>query len=203
MGDSRSDRWRLYYETTGERPPRETLMHALERFAREPAPPQSRFAVDLGCGSGRDTVLLLRSGFSVLAVDAEAAAIEALRKRPDLPAGAALATRVARFEDTTWPAADLVNASFSLPLCPREAFLRLWARLVGSLKPGGRFAGQLFGERDEWAGDPTITHLRRAEAEGLLADLEVELFREEETDTITPRGRPKHWHLFHVVARKA
>jgi hypothetical protein len=25
---------------------------------------------------------------------------------------------------------------------------------------------------------------------------------EEETDAVTPRGQTKHWHIFHVVARK-
>jgi hypothetical protein len=28
------------------------------------------------------------------------------------------------------------------------------------------------------------------------------MFREEETDTVTPRGTEKHWHLFHIVARR-
>ena len=25
---------------------------------------------------------------------------------------------------------------------------------------------------------------------------------EEEDDSVTPRGTPKHWHIFHIVARK-
>jgi hypothetical protein len=138
----------------------------------------------------------------VLAIDAEPAAIEAITSRPDLPAGARLEIRVARFEEATWPEADLVNSSFALPLCAPAAFHPMWRRIVASLPPGGRFSGQLFGERDEWAGDPTNTHLTRIEAEALLDGLEVEIFREEETDTVTPRGTEKHWHLFHIVARR-
>jgi hypothetical protein len=30
----------------------------------------------------------------------------------------------------------------------------------------------------------------------------VEFLREEEDDTVTPRGKAKHWHIFHIVARK-
>ena len=30
----------------------------------------------------------------------------------------------------------------------------------------------------------------------------TELFDEEESDAVTPRGKPKHWHIFHVVARR-
>jgi tellurite methyltransferase len=197
-GERDSD-WRDYYERTSGRPPRRTLLFALERFGAEGG---GRKAVDLGSGDGRDTIELLRRGWSVIAIDAEPAAIERLRSRRDLPRDAALATLVARFEDATWPPADLVNASFALPLCPAERFSTVWARVVQSLVPGGRFAGQLFGERDEWAGEPGITHLARAEAERLLDGLAVELFEEEEIDTATPYGKPKHWHLFHIVAQR-
>jgi tellurite methyltransferase len=197
-GERDSD-WRDFYERTSGRPPRRTLLFALERFGDDV---RTRNAVDLGCGDGRDTVELLRRGWPVLAIDAEPAAIARLEARPDLPKDAALTTRVARFEDASWPAVDLVNASFALPLCPRERFGALWARIVQSLRPGGRFAGQLFGERDEWAGEPGITHLSRAEVAQLLDGFAIELFEEEETDTATPYGKPKHWHLFHLVARK-
>ncbi len=197
MSDDRD--WVAYYEATAGRPPRRTLLEALSRFDPAPTP---RAAVDLGGGDGRDTIELLRRGWSVLAIDAEPAAIERLRGRPDLPAGAALTCLCQRFEDAAWPAADLVNASFTLPLCPPDRFDDLWARIVASLKPGGRFAGQLYGERDGWAGRPGTTHLTRAAAERLLSDLHVELFEEEERDGVTARGKQKHWHIFHIVARR-
>ena len=197
-GERDSD-WSDYYERTSGRPPRRTLLFALDRFGDDG---QTRSAVDLGCGEGRDTIELLRRGWSVLAIDAEPAAIARLVARAELPERAALTTEIARFEDARWPLVDLVNASFALPLCPPDRFPSLWARILQSLRPGGRFAGQLFGERDEWRGEPGITHLTRAEVEQLLDGLAVELFEEEETDTATPYGKPKHWHLFHVVARK-
>jgi hypothetical protein len=113
-----------------------------------------------------------------------------------------LTTCVARFEDAAWPEADLVNASFTLPLCPPERFPALWRKIGDSLVPGGRFAGQLYGDRDSWAGNPGMTHFGRAAALDLLAGFEVEMFEEEESDAVTPRGEPKHWHIFHVVARR-
>lgn len=197
--DERGKNWAEYYAATADRPPRRTLLEALARFAPSATP---RFAVDLSCGDGRDTIELLRRSWSVLAIDSEPAAIARLAGRPDLPKDSRLSCLCQRFEDASWPPADLVNASFALPLCPPERFPELWHRIVASLKHGGRFSGQLYGERDGWAGRPGMTHMERAAAGRLLRDLDVELFEEEETDSVTPRGKPKHWHIFHVVAQK-
>lgn len=195
--------WPKYYRETGTRPPRETLLFALDRFEREPPGAAPRTAVDLGCGSGRDTIELLRRGWSVMAVDAEQSAIDALKARKDLPEAAALSTIVERFESARWGKTHLVNSSFALPLCPPDTFPGLWQRIKDSLHPGGRVSCQLYGDRDGWAGDPTITFLTRSDLDALLADLTIEHFREEEDDSTTPRGTPKHWHIFHVVARKS
>jgi SAM-dependent methyltransferase len=191
--------WRAYYDATASRPPRATLLCALAGFAGTGA------AVDLGCGDGRDTVELLRRGWTVLAIDAEAQGIERLRARPEAieaAAGGRLTTQCRRFEEADWPAVDLVNASFALPLCPPDRFPELWSRIAGSLRPGGCFAGQLYGDRDGWAGRPGITCLDRAAALRLLDGFFLERFEEEESDAVTPRGRPKHWHVFHIVARR-
>lgn len=193
--------WAAYYAKTGGRPPRKTLLHALDLFDAEggSAP---RLAVDLGSGGGRDAIAMLDRGWHVLAIDASADAAETLRSRSDLPGDAELETRVARFETADWPLCDLVNSSFALPLCSPDAFSALWQKIIDSLKPGGRFAGQIYGDRDSWAGRAGMTFHTRAEAEALLEGLEVELFEEEEDDSTTPRGEAKHWHVFHIVARK-
>lgn len=193
--------WTAYYEAAGDEP-RSTLLEALRRFDGEER--RERFAVDLGCGSGRDTLELLRRGWSVLAIDGTAEAIERLGARLGLDASERqrLETRVARFEDAEWPAADLVNSSFALPFCPPEAFPALWRRIEGSLRAGGRFSGHLFGDRDGWSGEDELTFQTRGEVESLLAGFEVERLEEVEEDGSTATGKPKHWHLFHVVARR-
>ncbi|MSO76376.1 MAG: methyltransferase domain-containing protein [Alphaproteobacteria bacterium] len=203
MTDRTADRpapeWAAYYAKTAGRPPRATLLAALDRFEKEG---RTGFAVDLACGTGRDTIELMRRGWPTLAIDAEPAAIATLRARPDLPPGARLDVRLGRFEDADWPECDLVNASFALPICPPERFAALWQRIAASLKPGGRFSGQLYGDRDSWRGRPGMTHHTRSQAEALLAGLDVEMFGEEEENSVTPRGEAKHWHIFHIVAKK-
>jgi len=187
--------WTPYYEYAGD-DPRETLLGALDRFA-EPG-----LAVDLGCGSGRDTFELLRRGWRVLAIDAEREAIERLLAHTALDLSR-LETQLARFEDAAWPDADLVSASFALPFCRPEHFRALWERVVASLRPGARFCGQLFGDRDEWASTHAeMTFHTRGEVERLLSDLDVEELDEAEEDGPTALEPVKHWHVFHVVARR-
>ncbi len=196
-----------YYDAVASRPPNDSLLQALQRFDAEPAPAGGRFAVDLGCGEGRDTAELLRRGWRVLAIDAQPEAIRRLLARPNLAHTERLTTQVMRFEEARWPEADLVNASYSLPFCPAEHFPALWQRIVASIRPGGRFAGTLFGDHDDWATQRhsrfgKSVHHTRAEVETLLAPFEVEWLREQDEDTTTATGQPKHWHAFHIVARQ-
>jgi SAM-dependent methyltransferase len=193
--------WATYYQAVEGRPPRDTLLKALAQFDAEPPSTEPRLAVDLGCGDGRDTVELLRRGWRVLAIDGEQEAFDRLLKRPDLQP-ARLRTQRIRFEELTLPPAiDLINASFCLTFCPPTNFPHLWDTIVTSLKPGGRFCGQLFGDRDSWIIYPNRTHHSREQVEALLQPFEVEWLEEEEHPGVTAIGEQKHWHLFHIVAR--
>ena len=115
---------------------------------------------------------------------------------------ALLVTKISRFENAIWSGVDFVNSSFALPLCRKTDFLDIWQRIYDSLRSGGRFSGQLYGDRDEWAGNPTNTHFTPAEVQTMIGQYDVENFWEEETDSVTPRGTLKHWHIYHIVARK-
>jgi tellurite methyltransferase len=188
--------WSAFYDAVAERPPHDTLLGALDRFE---AP---GFAVDLGCGDGRDTVELLRRGWWVLALDGQEEAIRRLRERVDERAAERLESRVARFEEARWPEADLVNSSFALPFCPPAYFDDFWHRVRDSIGLNGRFSGQLFGERDEWLGTRDMTFHSRNDVDALLQGLELERFDEVEEDGQTATGAAKHWHVFHIIARR-
>lgn len=197
--NERSAGWAAYYDKLRDRPPRRTLLAALDRFGTTPA---AALGLDLGCGDGRDTVEMLRRGWRVIAVDAEPEALRQLQARP-LPDGSDVTPVIARLEEVPVPlGVQLINSSFAMPLCEPEAFRDLWSRIREGLPSGGRFSGQWYGPRDSWVGRPGLTFLGREEALGLLEGLELEMFEEEESDGVTPRGKPKHWHIFHIVARK-
>jgi SAM-dependent methyltransferase len=190
--------WAAYYEKLRDRPPRKTLLAALDAFGTAPA---DALAVDLGCGDGRDIIEMLRRGWRVVAVDSEPEALKRLMER-GLPGE--ITPVVAAMEDVPLPlGAQLVNSSFAMPLCPPEKFHALWQRIREALPPGGRFSGQWYGTRDSWFGREGMAFVSREEATAMLQGLEVEMFEEEEADGVTPRGKSKHWHIFHIVARKS
>lgn len=195
----RSARWAEYYQKLRDRPPRRTLLAALNRF--EPKPPDA-LVIDLGCGDGRDVIEMLRRNWRVIGVDAEPEALRRLEERP-LPDGCELTTVNARLEEVPIPLGiHLVNSSFAMPLCEPAGFLQAWMRIREALPSGGRFSGQWYGRRDSWVGRPGMTFLERDEALAHLDGLDLEMFEEEEDDGVTPRGNAKHWHIFHIVARK-
>lgn len=202
MNDKNPTNWLAYYDQTRDRPPHDTLQRAMAAFRGEPGGP--RRAVDLGAGVGRDSLPLLRAGWQVLATDKTEAALLELRQRAvALGVGDQLTTRHEDFEAPgPLGAVELVNAGFSLPFCPPEAFDRLWTLIRAAVVPGGRFSGHLLGPRDDWSTQSGVTILSKEEAESLFDGFTIEHLREEEDEGKTAEGKPKRWHIFHLVARR-
>ncbi len=149
---TRSRDWAAYYQQLRDRPPRRTLLAALDAFG---SPPPDALVIDLGCGDGRDAIEMLRRGWHVIAVDSEPEALRQLQARPP-PDGCDVTPINARLEDVPIPlGVHLVNSSFAMPLCEPEGFFRTWARirealpqvgvLVLSQYVEGIYARELFG----------------------------------------------------------
>jgi tellurite methyltransferase len=192
--------WTGYYDDQGEREPHELLLQVLAAFDRED---RTGVAVDIGCGQGIETAELLRRGWEVVAIDATEEGIRRLRRR--IPDGFAsrLRTVVSQMQDVDIPPADLVHASFSLPFCPPNVFPRLWGDLRAAIRPEGRFAGELFGDRDTWAAtERGMTFLNVGSARELFDGMELESFEEEESEDEGWGEEIKHWHVFHAIARR-
>ena len=188
--------WKAYYNAVAHRPPRKTVLTALAAF-KEPG-----IAIDLGCGDGRDTVEILRQNWAVLAIDKEPEAIARLLARTYLNTQQ-LTTQIVSFEELQLPKqVNLINASFSLPFCPPEAFPNLWNQIFNSLVAGGRFCGHLFGDKDSWSDSELISCFTSLQVETLLKPYALELLEEEEHLGKTPLGEDRYWHIFHIVARK-
>jgi SAM-dependent methyltransferase len=159
------------------------------------------YALDLGCGAGRDTRYLLSQGWRVTAVDREATGLAMLEKLGN----ERLRTVQSAIEDFEFEpeSYDLVSAQFSLPFIPRRRFGETFERIKGALRPGGIFVGQFFGVNDEWnKQENDFTFVTRREAEALLEGMEVLEMDEEERLGTVVSGEAKYWHVFHIMARK-
>jgi tellurite methyltransferase len=198
-----SEYWSRYYEVTVDRPSWATVRFAIERFAADAEAGASRpFAVDLGCGAGRDARELLRAGWRVLAIDREPAALEALRAATPVDHRGRLETRVADLAEVEIPACNLVNASLSLPFLAPDPFWATWGRVLDAVPVGGRVAAMLFGDRDASADDPEMTCPPPAAIRSSLAAFDIEHWVDEEEDTQTALGEPHHFHRIELVARR-
>jgi trans-aconitate methyltransferase len=187
--------WERFYGFTKESPPWPLLMRAAALA------PRHGQALDLGAGAGRDTRYLLEQGFIVTAVDADPNAAAHLAALPQDH----LRIVQSSFEGFEFAAAtyDLISAQFALPFVARDRFFEVFARLKAALAPAGVFAGQCFGMRDQWnVPGHAMTFLTRGEVEGLLSGLDIIALDEEDADGQTADGSPKHWHAFHILARR-
>lgn len=159
-------------------------------------------ALDLGCGAGRDTRYLLSQGWRVTAVDREDGAMDILARFPQENLRA-VQSSIEGFEYEP-EGYDLVSAQFALPFVPRGRFKDAFTRVKASIKPDGIFTGQFFGVHDEWnTPDTDMTFLTRQEVDELLSDFIVLELTEEDRMGSTATGGEKHWHVFHILARKS
>ena len=187
--------WADFYKVTKDNPHWPLLEKAVLLSG------QRGYALDLGCGAGRDTRYLLAQGWSARAVDSDPNAIALLAEL----AQDNLQVVQSSFENFAFEheAYDLISAQFSLPFIPQASFNRVFTQLKQAIKAGGIFTGQFFGVRDEWNRPKNdMTFLAREQVEELLSDMKVIEFTEEDKMGNTAAGVLKHWHVFHVIAQK-
>ncbi len=185
--------WDKFYQITKDSLPWPLLQKAVALLDHKDD------ALDLGAGAGRDTVFLLEQGFHVTAVDREGSSIAILEGLPQQN----LTLVQSAFADFTFETYDIISAQYALPFNPKQTFNEVLAKLKRALRPGGIFTGQFFGIHDEWnKPDVGMTFLTVEQVHELLRDLELIELQEVELDGTTADKTPKHWHLFHIIARK-
>ena len=194
-----SERLERYLHRALTLPIRDTLVRALEHI------PQAGVASDLGCGPGKEVAELLRRGWRVEAVDAYERMLEATQ-------AAAIEAVGAQETAARWSAPacslDLIHAGFSLPFVAAAEFEQVWKNMCFALKPGGLFVGQLFGHHDSFLPESPAGSMNahtHAEVVKLCGGFHVIFLTEEERDGVVgvpPNEHPKHWHVFHIAARR-
>jgi SAM-dependent methyltransferase len=186
--------WSDYYKATKAKPPRPLLVKALEYVSNKDK------AIDIGGGALNDTRYLLDQGFDVITIDKSPLVED---KAKNIPSDK-LHAYTTSFEDFDFPKEEynLASAMFALPFTAPEHFGKVFSKIKDSLKMGGIFCGQFFGDRDEWKTNLNMTFHTKEQAQELLNGLKIISFKEDEKDDKTATGGIKHWHVFHVIARK-
>ncbi|MFT3685067.1 MAG: class I SAM-dependent methyltransferase [Phycisphaerales bacterium] len=207
--------WPAYYDAVDGKPARDTCVRAVKLFNQDhAAKPFKRdlVALDIACGSGRDTLELLRQAsprWRVIATDYHTDGTKRTLHSIGLEDMGRVMICQLTMEETPAKGGeviprnlDLVNASFALPFCDPTAFPTVWAFIVDRIRRGGRFSGQFFGDRDEWQPVRPGSHHTRAQVESLLQPFAIEHLEEVEKEGDDAMGGTKRHHVFHVVARK-
>jgi SAM-dependent methyltransferase len=189
--------WSDYYACTIGKP-----LHPLFSTL-EPHLSATGRAIDLGCGVGHAVVWLAEKGWKVEAVDGHAEGLEILKSRLTEEQLSRIKLTESSLEHIHLPenSFDLAIGAYSLFFIDtRENFDRLWSNIRNALKPGGLFIGEFLGPHDDWA-EKMITH-DRAQVDQLLAGMDVLHLEEADQEGQTSMGTDKHWHVFHIIARK-
>lgn len=193
---SRANSWQVYFDKTKNKPINPFHVRAFNLVQKKDE------ALDLGAGALVHSKYLLDLGFKhVTAVDLNKVSDDIL----DTLAKDRFNYHISSFEkfDFTENKYDLINTSYSLPFNPPQSIEQVFNKIKRSLKTGGIFVGQFFGDRDSWKKTkPEMTFHTRQQVEQLLSGLEIIELSEEEKDSKPTIGVLKHWHLFHVIARK-
>ena len=160
-------------------------------------------AVELGCGTGRDTLYLIKNGFKVLAIDKEDTS-KIISKKLNSEELKRFRFKCQAFEDLEIEENNLLVANFSIPFCNKNYFKSFWNRIDRSILKNGYFVGNFFGLNDSWTKTKKdMVFLTKEEVLDLFKNnFEIIFFKEVEKDEKTVLGVMKHWHIYNVIAKK-
>ncbi len=187
--------WKEYIDKTKDKPASTLLKEALTQITNKD------YVLDLGAGSLRDTKYLVEFGFKNIDVVDSSPETALIAKT--------LHSKIIKVHTLTFTdfeytknKYDLISAQYSLPFNGKEDFFTMWNRLIKSLKPGGIFVGQFFGERDEWKNDKNLIFHKNREIEDMFKDFVFIKKIEEKGIRATALAADKYWHVFHIIAKK-
>jgi len=184
-------KWTKYQLDNLGKAPSELLVDFLDKY-------RVKKAIDLGCGSGNDSVYMLKKGIKVLCVDQQLEQTFITDRLTDKEKSQVTFLECS-FEDISLPKTELITANFSIPFCLPTYFDRLWKEIYNSIVDNGYFVGQLFGDRDDWSIRKNISTFSKEEVLKLLESYNILKF--EEVEYIRDSDNKK-WHYFNIVAQK-
>ena len=155
-------------------------------------------AIDLGCGSGNETVYMVKNGIKVLAIDRQLNQDFILNRLSDSEKQL-ISFKESSFEDVELPKTKLLTAFFSIPFCNPNNFDELWTKIYNSIEDNGYFGGQLFGDRDAWNVVESINTFSIDKVKEYLKNYNI--IKLEEIEYVRENDNKK-WHFYDIRAQK-
>ncbi len=155
-------------------------------------------AIDLGCGSGNETVYMIKNGIKVLAIDRQLNQDFILNRLSDSEKRL-ISFKKSSFEDVELPKTKLLTAFFSIPFCNPNNFDELWTKIYNSIEDNGYFVGQLFGDRDAWNVVESINTFSIDKVNEYLKNYNI--IKLEEIEYVRESDNKK-WHFYDIMAQK-
>ena len=155
-------------------------------------------AIDLGCGSGNETVYMVKNGIQVLAIDRQLNQDFILNRLSD-DEKKLISFMESSFEDIELPKTRLLTAFFSIPFCNPNSFDELWDKIYDSIEDNGYFVGQLFGDRDAWNVVDSINTFPIEKVKEYLKKYNI--IKLEEVEYVRESDNKK-WHFYDIIAQK-
>ena len=155
-------------------------------------------AIDLGCGSGNETIYMIKHGIKVLAIDRQLNENFILDRLSEEEKNL-ISFKETKFEDVELPKTELLTAFFSIPFCNPDSFDKLWDKIYNSLEDDGYFVGELFGDRDAWNEVDSINTFSINEVKEYLKKYKI--IKLEEVEYVRESDNKK-WHFYDIIAQK-
>ena len=155
-------------------------------------------AIDLGCGSGNETVYMIKNGIKVIAIDRQLNQDFILNRLSDSEKQL-ISFKKSSFEDVELPKTKLLTAFFSIPFCNPNNFDELWTKIYNSIEDNGYFVGQLFGDRDAWNVVESINTFSIDKVKEYLKNYNI--IKLEEIEYVRESDNKK-WHFYDIIAQK-
>ncbi|PSW21895.1 SAM-dependent methyltransferase [Photobacterium sanctipauli] len=180
--------------------PRSHLVEAIEFLGSRSG---KKVAVDIACGTGRDTLYLLENGYQVYAFDNDIPRLETLSQHPLTGDNPDLDIQISSFAEYEFPRANLINASACLFFSTETDFNILWNNIQNSLCHDGIFCGHFLGNEtlEENEQLPILTHSQR-ELEHLLNEYYIISWKKKQEYSAHLTGKKRLWLIHTIIAMK-
>ena len=155
-------------------------------------------AIDLGCGSGNETVYMIKRGIKVLAIDRQLNQDLILNRLSEEEKNL-ISFKQSSFENIELPKTQILTAFFSIPFCNPSNFDKLWNKIYNAIENNGYFVGQLFGDRDAWNVVDSINTFSIKRVKEYLKNYKI--IKLEEIEYVRKIDNKK-WHYYNIIVQK-